>query len=187
MKLRPLLFALLLGLSTSASAYKGSSHMTMSDAALNASDIAQNPQVMSDLGLPSFATKPVFPDIGLFSVPNTISGLIQNGAIFEDADIRGMHHFFNPVSGTSRYYTTFGLSASPDWALSASDDPSTIKYSFQAARQYQWQATANPLNDYYYRQQQFGLMFESLGHVLHHMQGMAQPQHVRDDKYGERA
>ncbi len=34
-----------------------------------------------------------------------------------------------------------------------------------------------------FRLKQFGLMFQSLGQVIHHIQDMAQPQHVRDDKH----
>ncbi|MBL0037923.1 MAG: hypothetical protein IPP36_03955 [Nitrosomonadales bacterium] len=58
-----------------------------------------------------------------------------------------------------------------------------MKFSFQQAREYLWQATANPLNSYAFRQKQFGMMFESLGHVIHHLEDMAQPQHVRDDQH----
>lgn len=74
-------------------------------------------------------------------------------------------------------------SDSPDWAVSAPGDPSLMKFTFPEAREYLWQATANPLNSYAFRQKQFDMMFESLGHVIHHLEDMAQPQHVRDDQH----
>jgi hypothetical protein len=80
-------------------------------------------------------------------------------------------------------YTPFSWLDSPDWAVSAPGVLSFTKFTFPEAREHLWQATANPLNDYAFRQKQFGMMFESLGHVIHHLEDMAQPQHVRDDQH----
>ena len=183
MKLRLLLRLLLLVASLisapQAVAYKQSTHVAMSRNAVIASDINKDPAVMSQLGLPPYATDPSFFASGLFPPPATILELFAKGANDEDDNTRSLHHFFNPLTNASMY--TPPWSDSPDWTVSAPDDPNSVKFSFQQAREYLWQATANPLNSYAYRQKQFGLMFESLGHVIHHLEDMAQPQHVRDD------
>ena len=181
MKLRLLLLVASLISSPPAVAYKQSTHKKMSNNAVEASDINKDPAVMSQLGLPPYATDPTFSASDFFVPPATISELFEKGAIDEDEGDRSLHHFFNPLTNASMY-TPFS-SDSPDWADSAPDDPSLVKFSFQEAREYLWQATANPLNSYAFRQKQFGMMFESLGHVIHHLEDMAQPQHVRDDQH----
>ena len=167
----------------SAFAYDPDTHMKMSDKAVIASTINTDPTVMSNLGLPPYAIDPTFPGSGSLASPAKISELVQNGANEEDGGLRSLHHFFNPLTGTS--VLTPPNSHSPDWAIDGIGDPSSVQFSFKAAREYQWQAVANGLNSYAYRQKQFGLMFETLGHVIHHLQDMAQPQHVRDDLHCE--
>ena len=176
MKLRLLLLVASLISAPPAVAYKPSTHQIMSRNAVIASDINKDPSVMSQLGLPPYAAKPTFSASALFTPPATISELFEKGAIDEDDDTRSLHHFFNPLTNASMY--TPPWSDSPDWTVSAPDDPSSVKLSFQQAREYLWLATANPLNSYAYRQKQFGMMFESLGHVIHHLKDMAQPQIV---------
>lgn len=182
MKLRLLLLVASLISAPPAVAYQQSTHQIMSRNAVIASDINKDPAVMSQLGLPPYATDPTFFASGLFAPPATISELFEKGAIDEDDNIRSFHHFFNPLTKEGSMYTP-PWSNSPDWANSAPDDSNSVKFSFQQAREYLWQATANPLNSYAYRQKQFGMMFESLGHVIHHLEDMAQPQHVRDDQH----
>ncbi len=181
MKLRLLLLVVSLTSAPPAVAYQQSTHKEMSKNALEASDINKDPAVMSQLGLRPYATDPTFPTSDFFASPATISELFEKGAIDEDDNTRSLHHFFNPLTNASMY--TPPWSDSPDWTVSAPDDTSSVKFSFQQAREYLWQATANPLNSYAFRQKQFGMMFESLGHVIHHLEDMAQPQHVRDDQH----
>ena len=141
MKLRVLFLIVLLMSAVPADAYKQSTHIEMSKFAVLGSAIKNDPAVMSNLGLPPYATTPKFPGSGLFASPVSITTLIQNGAHDEDDGTRSLHHFFNPLTNASMY--TPPLSDSPDWAVSAPDDSSSVKFSFQQAREYLWQATAN--------------------------------------------
>jgi len=169
----------LLGATASAFAYDPDTHEDMSEHAFLASALANDPMIINSLGLPPLAADPLFPNSQLIPVSKTILNLFRDGAKFEDQVPRPANHFFNPLTGNG----LAGFSASPDWAIDGTGDSSTVKFSFKAAREYLWQATANPLNNYDYRQKQFGLMFETLGHVIHHIQDMAQPQHVRDEMH----
>jgi hypothetical protein len=79
--------------------------------------------------------------------------------------------------------------ASPDWALEDRGDypgPGIAEqqFSFKDARSYQYQALTDTSESQ--RRKYFGLMFQSLGHVMHHLQDMAQPQHVRNDPHCDR-
>ncbi|CAH1194090.1 conserved exported hypothetical protein [Candidatus Nitrotoga sp. BS] len=181
MKVRLLVLVASLISAPPVAAYKQSTHEAMSRNAVIASDINKDSAVMSQLGLPPFATDPRFSTSAFFASPTTILELFAKGANDEDDGLRSLHHFFNPLTNASMY--TPPWSDSPDWAVSAPDDPSSVKFSFKQAREYLWQATANPLNSYAFRQKQFGMMFESLGHVIHHLEDMTQPQHVRDDQH----
>ena len=177
--MKKVILALLIGILSinPAYAYDPDTHQKMSEKAFGTSVLTTDTKVLDNLGLPPLSAEKKYPNSQLFSQQRTIVELFQDGANFEDSLLRPANHFFDPLTGK-------GLavgSPSPDWAIDGTGDSSTIKFSFKAAREYLWQATANPLNNYDYRQKQFGLMFRSLGQVIHHIQDMAQPQHVRND------
>ena len=111
--------------------------------------------------------------------------LIRDGSRFEDdTDTikRPLNHFFDPLH--DKPLTVLGVSlgdTSPDWALESSNEIGSQHYSLRDARDYLYQAlTAAPKSD---RDKNFGLAFETLGHVIHHLQDMSQPQHVRNDQH----
>jgi hypothetical protein len=116
----------------------------------------------------------------------SLAELIQFGARWEDdsSDFQAFRHFYDPVN--DRPLDLGGTAAalmvkSPDWAL---EDASTFvnqAFSYRHARDYLYKAlTESSGID---RRRYFGLTFQSIGHVIHHLQDMAQPQHVRNDPH----
>lgn len=122
---------------------------------------------------------------------------------------RPLHHFFNPQQSCSTFSSVCGgllnlLTASPDWMFENSGKfganilpgvPVERQYfSYRDARRYQacavlpragsecvvpGQGAVGQPNEI--RRQNAGYMFQSLGHLVHHIQDMSQPQHVRGD------
>ncbi|HUQ94485.1 MAG TPA: hypothetical protein VM120_22575, partial [Bryobacteraceae bacterium] len=115
----------------------------------------------------------------------SIRGLIEYGARFEDTrgDTQALRHFFNPLNGSPLDLPIIGTwrsTASPDWALA--DDPSQDQpFSYRMLQQYFYDALTKPYK--VDRDLSWGRTFQTLGHVIHHLQDMAQPQHVRNDMH----
>jgi len=120
------------------------------------------------------------------NISGRIIELFRNGANFEDEISlpRPLNHFFDPKSG-------YGLAIpnarpSPDWALEDKGDVTDVsgaaqEFSYKEGRKYFLDAlTKATEND---RNKHFGLTFQTLGMVIHHIQDMAQPQHVRNDDH----
>src|SRR5690606_6807050 len=81
--------------------------------------------------------------------------------------------------------------ASPDWILESDGSigrdhyaDEEQKYSYSDARQYFYEALTDENN--LSRSFSWGKTFRSLGQVIHHIQDMAQPQHVRNDAHIDR-
>jgi hypothetical protein len=79
---------------------------------------------------------------------------------------------------------------SPDWTLEDKEIIDGTKwygggqnYSWRDARQYFYLALTSEQQTE--RQNYFGSLFQTLGHVVHHLQDMAQPQHVRNDPHND--
>lgn len=163
-------------------AYEVETHRALSAAAADAAAIADP---VSDLGLKGIADPGQrFPD----SMGKTARDLIRDGAKFEDNVPRPLTHFFDPVN--NRPLTVGGVPlgrTSPDWALEDSGQITGFltlgeqRFSFVDARGYLLNALTSAMERD--RNVNFGLMFETLGHVIHHVQDMAQPQHVRNDAH----
>jgi hypothetical protein len=119
----------------------------------------------------------------------TLDQLVRYGACYEDNEAvgayRSLGHFYNPQSAG------IGLSGqpnSPDWALSGAGASSggvvatgPNHFSYADARTAFYRAVTLPAKAD--RNINWGLTFQSLGHVVHHLQDMAQPQHVRNDDH----
>jgi hypothetical protein len=58
---------------------------------------------------------------------------------------------------------------------------SAQEFSFRDAREHLYKALTRPTEDD--RAHYFGRTFQSVGHIIHHLQDMAQPQHVRNDAH----
>lgn len=169
--------------------YEIQTHADISQAALSASVLNQaTAGTLTDLGFPeSINVAQQFPNSN--GVPRSISELIGDGAKFEDDNIRPLNHFYNPLNNTP--LTIPGVSlfnfTSPDWAL---EDKGQINgvlgvgsqvFSLADAREYLFKALTEPSESD--RKKNFGLVFQTLGQVIHHVQDMAQPQHVRNDAH----
>jgi hypothetical protein len=107
--------------------------------------------------------------------PRTVRQLISEGSMFEDDGIRPLNHFYDPVNDTGVLYT------SPNWALEDNQGAAFQNWSYHAGREYFFLALTNPSRAE--RERNWGRMFETLGRVVHHIQDMAQPQHVRMDMH----
>ena len=126
--------------------------------------------------------------------PKTALYIMRSGATFEDdapfiesliipeTALRSYRHFFNPYKddGNTNLYDR---EASPLWALEDRDEVSSVnqEYSFRDARDYLYQSLTATSDEN--RDQSFSMFFRTLGQVVHHIQDMAQPQHVRGDDH----
>lgn len=141
----------------------------------------------------------------------TPEDLIYTGAALEDEDKRAMCHFYDPVAGHTPQLTVTVAGDefqanynAAEWATGYQDlstystpgshgsplaGPCKLSIFTSTAQSY---SLANTNDEFYKaltlpaesdRNQQFGLLFVSLGHALHLLQDMAQPQHVRDEMH----
>ena len=172
-------------------AYKEPTHEKMSEAAASVSDLSKMDK-LNDMGL-AFSIideKQKFPN-SRGGLSKTIIQLVQDGANFEDKDSRALNHFFNPL--TNQPLTIFSFSifnaTSPDWALEDKGDIANNiggaqEFSYKDARQSFYKALTAPAKTD--RDKNFGLTFQTLGQIIHHLQDMVQPQHVRNDAHLDR-
>src|SRR5262249_48661241 len=73
---------------------------------------------------------------------------------------------------------------SPDWAHGERCPPDLPcnDYSLKSARDYWFKGLTTTQPDIE-RRRNLGLAFETLGRIIHHLQDMTQPQHVRNDAH----
>ena len=95
------------------------------------------------------------------------------------------HHFFDPENGRGLHLgpISLGLPA-PAWALGEQGRgfaPDQNQFSLLDARLYQLRSLIESTPEE--RERYTALFFRSLGHVLHLLQDMAQPQHTRNDAH----
>lgn len=165
----------ILTLSSYCFSYEQPTHQELSEAAAKQSTIFKNAGFITQLGYRSGDAESLY----LYYAgggTRTILDLIRKGATDEDDGAQSLHHFYNPVDG-SPLSTAYPYSkSSPQWALS---DPAN-KYNLDAfySAYYSGLTSRDVTRDKY-----FSAMFESLGHIIHHVQDMAQPEHVRDDPH----
>ncbi len=131
--------------------------------------------------------------------PISIRDLIANGAMYEDDFPPGpLYHFFDPRTNSPLHinpndYPSAKASlvdlinaharTSPDWVVLGQGAPpfDVNPFSFQKVREYFFSALSS--RDKMRRDLFTGLVFDSLGRMIHHLQDMAQPQHVRNDNH----
>ncbi len=177
-------------------AYEVLTHQAMSVEALRASILATDPSLLPNLGLLPLSEEQTFFDPTLLENA-TISEIIQRGAEQED-NARGsrfIHHFYDPVYNeplnpillyekallSSNYGWLTDPLKSPDWALEDNEDISVQRFSFKDARRGFFDAlTKNTKEE---RESAISFTFRTLGHVIHHIQDMAQPQHTKNEKH----
>jgi hypothetical protein len=189
-------------------AYHPSTHQALSEQAASRSVLGSLPQ-LNDLGLiykfDDDKRRQIFANSN--DAPLNIRDLIRSGASQEDEPLnpaddallgRPLNHFFNPLTenGLSVHVITiagfpfvdWAFFSSPTWALedSASDIQASStnppqRFSLHDARGYLDEALTNISQAE--RRKNFGLLFQTFGHVIHHVQDMTQPQHVRNDMH----
>jgi hypothetical protein len=179
------------------SAYEIETHRDLSSAAVEKSVLA-NPDTLTRFGLRPLSIDDIsqnFPrSEGNVRGNLAIRDLVRFGAGWEDdlAAAQALRHFYDPVNDraldlTETVGTTLSIK-SPRWALEDINTfgfPATQNFSYKDARQYFYEALTSTLSEGD-RRMKFGLTFQTLGHVIHHMQDMAQPQHVRNDPHCDR-
>ena len=205
------MFLLLVTLSSSRStfAYEVTTHENLSRAALEASVLNQDEKVLRNMGLKPLSDEQQF-HYSLGEGTGTISTIVQYGVEQEDNGhgSRFFHHFYDPLPSHSPAISVtdteilaaalfFGypyrpLQASPYWALEESqtfdDALNGQHHSFRDARAYFFTGLTGTSQVGFgssrrQRSADFGLTFQSLGHIIHHIQDMAQPQHVKNEKH----
>lgn len=182
-------------------AYDPITHDLLTRASMNKSVVMES-DFMTNLGLagagdlfPEYSAAPPVP-IAMATVLNSAA----YGSMYEDSVPYGppfvgsvaFNHFFDPQwnGGVGRPLTIPGAlpgvlgvsNMSPDWALEfrGNSYPEQF-YSFAKAQDKLYTAltAATPSE----RRAAFGRVFQSLGHMVHHIQDMAQPQHVRNEDH----
>jgi hypothetical protein len=99
---------------------------------------------------------------------------------------RPLHHFLDVQRG-GRGLTVLGLEhglPAPDWALGRrgrGPEPARNRFSLPDARVYQLGSLTAAAPEE--RERQTALLFRALGHVVHVLEDMAQPQHTRNDPH----
>lgn len=181
---RHLLLWLFLVAGSSANAYEIRTHELLTEQAALQSVLQRDPAVLKDLGIEGGIAGQKFPNAQ--GRPLTIQSLLQFGVVKEDDIPRFTRHFYSPLTGRGMNAGNFpNQPSSPDWALAPVGTFTGIateqRNSYWDARQ----ALLNALtsSEKAERERNFGAAFQSLGHVIHHLQDMAQPQHTRNDPH----
>ena len=171
-------------------AYEVDTHEEMSAAAVDTSVLKNQTDVLVNLGLKPLTDLQTFPSSQ--GNPRTVVQLFREGANFEDTLSAGRpsNHFYNPLNGAPLTLGILPLGLpSPNWALEDQGEITGIlgfgkqEFSYRDARQYFYDALTKSTK--MERDKNFGLTFQTLGMVIHHVQDMAQPQHVRNDQHLE--
>lgn len=174
---------ILLSFSCSVPAYKEVTHEDLTQSAYNNSFLKTDQTLYENLGiqndeiLESATLSKLNIKKGRLKIPLYI---MRSGATFEDEGGRPLNHFFDPYHEAYDTINHTGGFISPKWSLEfiGSQD-----YSYHFARKYLFDALIATTDDE--RDQNFSNLFRSLGHIVHHVQDMAQPQHVRKDSHLE--
>jgi hypothetical protein len=158
-------------------AYNVETHRAMTDRASQTSVVA-GAALWNRLGLALTPETKMFPSSS--ALPKTARDLMQDGAEFEDNFTRPLSHFFNPINGNGLTVGLVSSPTAPNWGLENRGSIVNQAYSYRDARESYYQALTSPLP--IQRDTAFGITFETLGHVVHLILDMAQPQHVRNDQ-----
>jgi len=165
-------------------AYETSTHQLLSIRAAAASDAlgSRGAGLYAELGL---EPNEKYPDVE--GSLRTIDGLIAFGSEYEDSGSRFVLHFYDAQHGGRGLFVTLQANTSSlQWAAFDVGVVSgvfslTQDFSILDAKDYYLHALTRRTSSV--RDTNFGLLFQSLGQVAHHLQDMAQPDHVRNDQH----
>lgn len=155
-------------------AYNQPTHRDLTEAATVRSELSSD-SFREDFGLPS-------------ALPlDEVRDLLGKGAWDEDEPARrSLSHFFDVQnSGRGLYvgspwFPLLPQAASPDWILAGAGQ-SFGEFSYRQATALFLDALTSPTSAE--RDSHWTGLFLNLGHVVHHIQDMAQPEHVRNDPH----
>jgi hypothetical protein len=168
---------LVLCLATASAGYEKGTHQRLSAEAFARSDIASHLQEAYGIG-----ESDVFRQ-RLFGVPwgsRTAGEWLVAGGHEEDVPVwRVLNHFFDPNRGVG--LGILGGMAAPDWALEPDGPVDGQNHSYRDAREAFYAGLTNRSRQS--RERELGFTFFALGHVIHLIQDMAQPQHARLDSH----
>ncbi len=101
--------------------------------------------------------------------------LVSQGAYDEDDEARPLNHFFDPAHGGIGLWFVGGY-PSPSWEIDGAggNDLSLLK-----TKDFLYLALTS--HNKTTRDQNYALFFLGIGHAMHHIEDMCQPQHVRGD------
>lgn len=194
---RPTLFLSAVMCAT-AHAYEIRSHADLSSEALAQSRIGSDPAFRLRTGLLYGIADPRLRLMDSQAQWGTVRDVVRAAAGYEDSAFpvaRSKHHFYDPRNDSpmridparwvaagrphsANIINELNQSAkrSPDWMLIADG---TNDYTRVALTQAMWDAYT--VKDTRTRAKHMGLTFDIVGRMVHHLQDMAQPQHVRND------
>lgn len=175
------------GYSKSAISYEVNTHENISIESAQRSILYSNDNILYDIDIDFNSYKMSIDDT---SNKYDISQIIGKGADFEDTDEpypRPVNHFYDPVNDQGLLYRfrpplpSDLIFKSPDWALEDNIIIPIQEYSLRRAQNYFYAALSKENQEA--REENFAKLFRSIGQVIHHIQDMAQPQHVRNDAH----
>ena len=173
---------------TISSAYEIATHGAMTEQSIISSQFIPFLQRLGLDPAQNFPFSRPAPDLP-FTDLRPIDSLIIDGSQEEDSLLplpRVFNHFFDPAHNNRGLFVPPlpEFPSSPDWALedSGSRGPFLLQeHSFRDAREALFAAlTRKAKAD---RDVEFGQTFRALGQIVHHLQDMAQLQHVRNDAH----
>lgn len=164
--------------------YEVETHRFFSETAIEKSSVSSGDFYLKKWGLPDSNLMDIVIDDG------SISGLkvkkrIGQGAVDEDDGTRSLNHFYNPIDNSALSLAIpLGGQPSADWVLDDLSSPSRNKYTFDdAVDQYFNFLTTRFTSTDNKKYTELAELFYNLGFVIHHIQDMAQPEHVRNDQH----
>jgi len=158
-------------------------HPEITEKAIKQSKV--NDFLKSNIGIPE--------GIGKFYGNDTILRLLRGGSTNEDKPFtRTRHHFWNPLNNSGLHDTGCGMALgwvpfcfifrgnpNRDWAMGLYE---ANEYSWEEAKDSYYAALTGTTEED--REENFILMYESLGRVLHLIEDMGVPAHTRNDIFG---
>lgn len=182
-KFYPFVLLALCSVSSVAWPYKQGTHKTIAEYAVRHSVLGQESSgVTASLGLGKHADDRagLLPSTYSYALTLTPSRLIQRGVEEEDAGLRALRHFYDPQNdGRGLNYLFSWFMPSPRWSLEDVEDHPDQEFSYKDAKRLLHSGLIGATEEV--RNRELGKAFEAIGHVIHHLQDMAQPQHVRND------
>jgi hypothetical protein len=177
-----------------AKAYDLVTHRNLTTHAVNESDLsAYLPGQLEITADHRFDVSEVFDCEGTDAVAlndRQARGWLREGAVREDdngllqrAAFRFRNHFYNPLNGQGYSFGLITGIPAPDWGLEdRTVYPGEQWYSWAHGRNYFYEGltASSPAT----REQDLALTFCTVGHVVHLIEDMAQPQHTRNDSHG---